>query len=78
MISDQIAYLKLSSAKAAELANYIQAAAGTRGLIIDLRNYPSDNVMLALGQLLVSEPTDFVRFTYDDVTNPGAFHWGID
>lgn len=76
MISDQVAYLKLSSVQAGKSASYIQAAAGTKGLIIDIRNYPSEFVVFALGQLLVSEPTDFVRFTYGDVTNPGAFHWG--
>lgn len=76
IISDQIAYLKLSSVQAAKSASYIQAAAGTKGLIIDIRNYPSEFVVFNLGQLLVSEPTDFVRFTHGDVTNPGAFHWG--
>ena len=76
MISDQIAYLKLSSVQAAKSASYIRAAAGTKGLIIDIRNYPSEFVVFTLGRLLVSEPTDFVRFTYGDVTNPGAFHWG--
>lgn len=75
IISDQIAYLKLSSVTAAESVNYIQAAAGTKGLIIDIRNYPSEYVVYALGQLLVSKPTDFVRFTYPDVMNPGALHW---
>lgn len=75
MISDRVAYLKLSSVKAADSARYIQAAAGTKGLIIDIRNYPSEFVVFALGQLLVSEPANFVRFTYGDVTNPGAFHW---
>jgi C-terminal processing protease CtpA/Prc len=75
-VSDQIAYLKLSSVQAAESADYIRAAAGTKGLIIDIRNYPSEFVVFTLGQLLVSGLTDFVRFTNGDVTNPGAFHWG--
>jgi C-terminal processing protease CtpA/Prc len=76
MLSNEIAYVKLSSVKAANSAAYIQSASGTKGLIIDIRNYPSEFVVFTLGSLLVSQPTDFVRFTNGDVTNPGAFHWG--
>ena len=76
MLTDDIAYLKLSSVRAADSANYVRAAAGTKGLIIDIRNYPSEFVVFALGQLLISEPRQFVRFTSGDITNPGAFHWG--
>lgn len=75
MLSPDVAYLKLSSVKAADSAAYIQAAAGTKGLIIDIRNYPSEYVVYTLGSLLVSAPVEFVRFAQGDVTNPGAFHW---
>lgn len=76
LLSRDVAYLKLSSVKAAEVAHYIDLAAGTKGLIIDIRNYPAEFVAYALGQLLVGKPTEFVRFTHADLTNPGAFHWG--
>jgi hypothetical protein len=75
LLSDQVAYLKLSSVKAGEAAHYVEAAAGTKGLILDLRNYPSEFVVFALGSLLVSKPTEFARFTHGDLANPGAFHW---
>jgi C-terminal processing protease CtpA/Prc len=75
MLPGNIAYLKLSSVAAAQSASYIQSAAGTKGLIIDIRNYPSDFVVFTLGDLLASEPVNFVQFTYGDVTTPGAFHW---
>jgi C-terminal processing protease CtpA/Prc len=75
-LSDEVAYLKLSSVKTAEAAHYIDAAAGTKGLIIDIRNYPSEPVMFTLGQLLVDQPTPFARFTAADLSNPGAFRWG--
>jgi hypothetical protein len=75
MLGNGVAYLKLSSVEAAKSATYIQSAAGTKGLIIDIRNYPSEFVVFSLGDLLVSAPTDFVRFTFGDVANPGAFHW---
>lgn len=75
MLSKEVAYLKLSSVKAANSAAYIRSAAGSKGLIIDIRNYPSEFVVFTLGSLLVSRPSTFVRFTNGDVTNPGAFHW---
>jgi C-terminal processing protease CtpA/Prc len=75
-LSDDVAYLKLSNARAADAASYVKNAAGTKGLIIDIRNYPSEFVVFALGSLLVDKPVDFVRSTIGDLANPGVFHWG--
>lgn len=75
LLSPQVAYLKLSSVKASQAADYIKQAAGTRGLIIDARNYPSEFMVFALGSLLVDRPTPFAQFTVGDLSNPGAFHW---
>jgi len=75
-LSADVAYLKLSSVRGSQTAAYIQEAAGTKGLIIDIRNYPSEFVVFALGSHLVERTTEFVRFTAGDPANPGAFHWG--
>ena len=75
LLSPDIAYLKLSSVKAADAASYVTQAAGTRGLIIDIRNYPSEFMVFALGSLLVDHETPFARFTFGDLANPGGFHW---
>ncbi len=75
MLPDQVAYLKLSSVKASQAAEYIERAAGTRGLIIDIRNYPSEFVVFALGSHVVDRQVPFARFTNGDPSNPGAFHW---
>lgn len=74
-LSGDVAYLKLSSVKGDQALSYINAAAGTKGVVIDIRNYPSDFMVFALGSLLVDSPTPFARFTNADLTNPGAFHW---
>jgi C-terminal processing protease CtpA/Prc len=73
-LSNDVAYLKLSSVTADNAESYIKAAIGTKGLVIDIRNYPSFMVF-ALGSHLVDMPTPFARFTLGDLTNPGAFHW---
>ncbi len=74
-LSPEVAYLKLSSVKASQADAYVEAAAGTKGMIIDIRNYPSEFVVFALGSHLVDRPTEFARFTAGDPTSPGAFHW---
>ena len=76
MLTPDVAYLKLSAVAAANSASYIQSAAGSKALIIDIRNYPSQFVVFSLGDLLVSQPTNFVKFTQVDLNTPGAFHWG--
>jgi peptidase S41-like protein len=75
-LSNDVAYLKLSAVKASESAHYIEQAEGTKGLIIDIRNYPSQFVVFTLGPLLIDKISEFARFTWGDLANPGAFHWG--
>ena len=75
MIAPDVAYVKISAVKQVDCASDILAAAGTRGLIIDIRDYPSDFPVYVLGGMLVTEPTPFAWFTHGDVANPGAFHW---
>jgi C-terminal processing protease CtpA/Prc len=77
MLAGNVAYLKLSSVKADQASAYIGAAANAKGLIIDIRNYPSEFVTYALGSHLVSNPTVFASNTFTDIVNPGAFHWEI-
>jgi hypothetical protein len=74
-LSKDVAYLKLSSVKIADVSRYLDSAWGTKGLIIDIRNYPSEFVVFDLGSHLVDRQTNFVRFTAGDLSNPGAFFW---
>jgi C-terminal processing protease CtpA/Prc len=76
-LSPDVAYLKLSSVKAVEIDRYLTLAAKTKGLIVDIRNYPSEFVVFALGSHFVEKPTEFVKFTNGDLSNPGAFHWVV-
>ncbi|MYN28473.1 S41 family peptidase [Duganella levis] len=78
LLTDDIAYIKLSSIKRADIPGYMERAAHTKGLIIDIRNYPSDFVPFALGQYFIDKPTKFVRFTNGDLANPGGFKWGAE
>ncbi len=74
-LSPEAGYLKLSSFRIQDVDSYLEQAAGTRGLVIDIRNYPSEFAVFALGGRLVGEKTGFARFTVGDLENPGAFTW---
>lgn len=74
-LSDSVAYLKLSSAIAADASTYVSSALAARALILDLRNYPGSFLVFPLGGRLVSTPTPFARFTLGVPSNPGAFLW---
>jgi C-terminal processing protease CtpA/Prc len=58
-----------------EVNDYLKAAAGTKLLVIDIRNYPKAFVVFSLGNHLISQPTPFARFTNGQPSNPGAFAW---
>lgn len=73
MLTDSVAYLKLSSVVAANAASYVEQAQGAKVLVIDIRNYPSQFMVFALGGHLVGSAVPFARFTSGDATNPGAF-----
>ncbi len=75
LLDEQVAYIKLSTIEIADVQRYIKAAVDTRGLVIDIRNYPNAYVMSELGGHFVDMSTDFIRFTKPDLANPGAFIW---
>ena len=47
--------------------------AKTKGLIVDLRTYPSDFIVFSLGKFLMPKPVGFVKFSIGNVTTPGLF-----
>jgi hypothetical protein len=76
LLSPQVAYIKLSSIKAADLPTYFEKAKNTKGIVVDIRNYPSEFMPFAMGAYLATHPTPFVAFIFPDLANPGAFHFG--
>ncbi len=75
MLSADVAYLKLSGARNADVSTYLTRASAAQVLVVDIRNYPSEYFPLTLGGRLVQQPTPFVRMTMPDLANPGAFVW---
>jgi C-terminal processing protease CtpA/Prc len=47
-----------------------------KGLIIDIRNYPSAFMPFKIGQFIAPKDTEFVKFTTMNFNNPGEFNFG--
>jgi len=74
-LSEELAYLTLASVRASQAEAYVRAAAGAKVLLLDLRTYPSEFVVFALGQHLVENPAPFALFTAGSASDPGSFAW---
>ncbi len=55
------------------LSTIKEAFKNTKGIIIDIRNYPSTFVPFSLGSFFLSSSTPFVKFTNGNADNPGEF-----
>jgi len=76
LLNEEIAYVKIAEAADVDFDAFAKSMEKTKGLIVDMRNYPNSMSMFTLGPHLVSHDTNFARFTIGDLSNPGAFHWG--
>lgn len=66
-----IGYIYPGTMANGDVDSIMQMAAGTKGLVIDLRCYPSEFVVFTLGAQLTRKPVDFVKFSSIDHRTPG-------
>ncbi|MBC8155516.1 MAG: peptidase S41, partial [Bacteroidetes bacterium] len=69
LLHPDVGYLFLGNIKADKLPRIMERFKRTKGLIIDLRCYPADFVVLSLGKYLML-PTPFAKFTQGSVQTP--------
>lgn len=73
MLDENIGYVTLANIQQEDISEIKKLFKNTKGIIIDIRNYPSTFVPFALGSYFVSKPTPFVKFTQGNIKNPGEF-----
>lgn len=73
ILEDNIGYITLANIKHEDFEVIKQELKDTKGIVIDIRNYPSAFAPFKLGGWMVTQPTPFVKFTLGDVANPGVF-----
>lgn len=73
ILEGNIGYITLANIKEEDIPEIKTSFKNTKGIIIDIRNYPSTFVPFKLGSYFISEPTSFVKFTKGNPDNPGEF-----
>ncbi|MBK9737841.1 MAG: hypothetical protein IPO92_24055 [Saprospiraceae bacterium] len=73
LINKDIAYINNGSLKREYLPKIWEEIENTKGLIIDIRNYPSDFPIYDLSSYLMPQSTPFVKFTNGSIESPGLF-----
>ena len=76
LINDKIAYLTNGTCKKEHLPILWEEIKNTRGLIIDIRNYPSDFIIYDLSSYLIGESIPFVKFSVGSTITPRLFTFG--
>ena len=74
-LQDDIGYITLQSIKQEDISKIKEEFTETKGIIIDIRNYPSTFVPFSLGSFFVSSSSAFVKFTKGNLDNPGEFNY---
>lgn len=74
LISEDIGYIYTAGLNRGEIDRVMPDNLGLKGLIVDLRNYPSNFIVFSLSKYLLPEPLPFVKFTRGSVTKPGDFY----
>ncbi len=76
LLENNIGYITLKNIKEKDIPKIKKEFINTKGIIIDIRNYPSFFVPFALGGFFVDNLTPFVRFTVANDKTPGEFLMG--
>ncbi|SCY50991.1 S41 family peptidase [Alkaliphilus peptidifermentans] len=72
-ISPEIAYIYMGALKSKDIPDIMEEIKDTNGLVIDLRSYPLEFAVFKLGEYLMPQGTDFVKFSNGSITDPGLF-----
>lgn len=72
-INKDVAYINNGLLKIEHLPKIWKEIGNSKGLIIDIRNYPSDFHIYDLSSYLMPESIPFVKFTNGSIESPGLF-----
>ncbi|MCF0074744.1 S41 family peptidase [Dyadobacter sp. CY261] len=73
MLQPDVAYIFPGKFKNAYLPAIAPEVQKSKGVIVDMRCYPSDFMVFSFGPMLLPEPKSFVKFTVGNPRMPGLF-----
>lgn len=75
-LDSDIGYIYPGSLERGEINDIMKKFMKKKGIVVDLRCYPSDFIVFSLGGQLMPKPTEFVKFTSGNLQQPGQFTFG--
>lgn len=75
--NDSIGYLSMDDITLSFMDTLSDTIKRTKGLILDLREYPKEPVIYRLGTILSGKAVPFSNFTYPTINNPGEFKFKL-
>lgn len=76
IIDENIGYVYPGSYKNSDLPAIKKLFENTKGMVIDMRCYPTDFMPFIFGEYIKKDKTPFVKFTVGNSTKPGTFVFG--
>ena len=73
MLKDNIGYITLKNIKTTDVTTIKKQFTNTKGIIIDIRNYPGAFMPFSLGPFFTAKKSPFAKFTNGNLNNPGEF-----
>lgn len=78
MLDNNIGYVTLGIIKDEDIPEIKKQFIDCKGIVIDIRNYPSTFVPFKLGSYFLEKSAPFVKFTSGNINKPGEFSFGTD
>jgi C-terminal processing protease CtpA/Prc len=78
LLDSNIPYLYIGELFNSDLPDIMAKVQGSKGLIIDIRGYPKDNVLYSLAEYLLPEKTKFTKISGGSLEKPGLFKTKIE
>jgi C-terminal processing protease CtpA/Prc len=75
LLNQDIGYVYPGKYKNAQLPEIKKLFANTKGIIVDMRCYPSEFMPFTFGNYIKNEKSAFVKFTIGNAAYPGAFSY---
>ena len=76
LVNERIGYVYPGKYKNTDLTEIKKLFQNTKGIVIDMRCYPSDFMPFTFGNYIKKDKTPFVKFTSGNVNSPGVFAMG--
>ncbi|MBU2926848.1 S41 family peptidase [Winogradskyella psychrotolerans] len=74
-VNNDIGYITLQNITQEDIESIKEEFQNLKGIVVDIRNYPSTFVLFELGNFLNNNRADFVKFTKGNLNNPGEFNY---